>query len=307
MYGEKDVLPVVRSEGERKNPHPVLGAFQSTTVADAFHRDDVRNKVIPAYMGLIRQCDDQIGRLLAYLKESGRMHDTMIVVASDHGDYLGDHWMGDKDYFHDCAVKVPLIVYDPSPESDVTRGTACDELVEAIDLAATFVETAGGKLPDHIIEGRSLLPFLHGQKPETWRDFAISENDYSVMPMAADLGLAPRECRLFMVADKHWKLIHSEGPGHSPVLFDMLNDPQELNDLGTDPAHAEIIDMMYERLGRWARRMSQRTTRSEDDLENMRGRSRRRGVILGLFDGTEIEPDLTDHLKKRTTRSYLDK
>jgi arylsulfatase A-like enzyme len=121
-----------------------------------------------------------------YLEETGRMEDTMIVLTSDHGDYLGDHWLGEKDLFHEQSVKVPLIVYDPSPEADATRGTVCDELVESIDLAATFIEAAGGKVPDHIVEGRSLAPFLRGEKPGEWRDFAVSEYDYSATPMAGD-------------------------------------------------------------------------------------------------------------------------
>src|SRR5690606_14687583 len=120
----------------------------------------------------------------------------------------------DKDFFHECSVKIPLIVYDPSPEADATRGTSCNALVESIDLAATFVEVAGGKVPTHIIEGRSLLPFVHGKTPLGWREFVISEYDYSVTPMAVKLGLQPRDCRLFMVADKRWKFVHSEGPGH---------------------------------------------------------------------------------------------
>ena len=116
-------------------------------------------------MGLIKQCDDQMGHLFEYLEKSGRMDDTMIVITSDHGDYLGDHWLGEKGMFHDASAKIPLIIYDPSSECDGGRGTVCDELVESIDLAATFVEFAGGDVPDHIIEGHSLMPFLRGEQP----------------------------------------------------------------------------------------------------------------------------------------------
>ena len=103
----------------------------------------------------------------------------MIVLTSDQGDYLGDHWLGEKDLFHDPSVKIPLIVHDPRPEADATRGTTCDALVEAVDLAPTFVEAVGGTVPDHILEGRSLMPCLRGQVP-VWRNFVISEYDYSV-------------------------------------------------------------------------------------------------------------------------------
>jgi arylsulfatase A-like enzyme len=116
----------------------------------------------------------------------------MIVLTSDHGDYLGDHWLGEKDLFHDASAKIPMIIYDPRAAADPTRGTTCDALVESIDLAATFVDAAGGKLPDHIIEGRSLIPWLQGERPE-WRSFAISEYDYSATPQAVKLGpRAPR-------------------------------------------------------------------------------------------------------------------
>ena len=132
-------------------------------IAQAFQQDEVRRKVIPAYMGLIKQCDDQLGRLLDHLENTGQMENTVIVLTSDHGDYLGDHWLGEKDLFHEQSVKIPLIIYDPRESADTTRGTTCDALVESLDLAATFVELAGGKVPEHIIEGRSLLPWLRGE------------------------------------------------------------------------------------------------------------------------------------------------
>lgn len=305
MYGKDDILPVVRSEEETRDPHPVLREYQNNAVGKAFRRDEVRETVIPAYMGLIKQCDDQIGRLLDHLRETGRMDDTMIVVTSDHGDYLGDHWMGEKDLFHECAVKVPLIIVDPSEQADPTRGTTCDALVEGIDLAATFIEAAGGEVPAHIVEGRSLMPFVHGETPAEWRGYAISEYDYSVTQMAANLGLKSHEARLFMVADERWKFIHSEGPDHRPILFDMVNDPDEINDLGDDATYDGVIDLMYQRLGEWARRMSQRTTRSEEDLANMRGRSRRRGILIGLYDGSEVPEELTVKLRGRARQVFV--
>ena len=89
----------------------------------------------------------------------------MIVFTSDHGDYLGDHWLGEKDFFHDCAVKVPLIVADPRPQADAARGTVCEALVEAIDLVPTFLEYFGAEAKPHVIEGRSLMPLLRGEVP----------------------------------------------------------------------------------------------------------------------------------------------
>jgi arylsulfatase A-like enzyme len=289
MYGHNQIQPVVRAPGERENTHPVYDAFLNGAIGQAFHRDAVRNTVIPAYMGLIKQCDDHLGRLLDYLEDSGQMGSTMIVLTSDHGDYLGDHWMGEKDLFHDPSVKVPMIVYDPSPAADATRGSTNDALVEAIDLAATFVDFAGGEVPGNILEGRSLLPLLHGQTPPGWREFAISEYDFSGTGVAAKLGLAPRDCRLFMVTTQRWKFMHAEG-GFRPMLFDLRADPDELVDLGDSTEHAEVIARMYDHLFTWARRMSQRTTISDAQIVANRGKSQRKGILLGLFDGAAI-PD----------------
>lgn len=303
LYGRNQILPPLRHPKEKRNPHPVYQAYMDNAIARALSRDDVRETVIPAYMGLVKQCDDELGRLLDDLERSGRLHDTMIVLTSDHGDYLGDHWLGEKDLFHEQSVKVPMIIYDPAPEADATRGTVDDSLVESIDLAATFVVAAGGSVPDHIIEGRALQPLLHGQQPDDWRSFAVSEFDFSATPAAIQLGLEPRDARLFMIADRRWKFMHAEG-GFRPMLFDMENDPDEFEDLGDSTEHRQVVSEMYDRLGMWARRMSQRTTRSDDDIKAMRGKSRRRGILLGMVDGSEADPELTRHYDGAAERDY---
>ncbi|SFQ07939.1 sulfatase-like hydrolase/transferase [Tranquillimonas alkanivorans] len=305
MFGANDVPQALRHPVEREDPHPVYGAYMENPIARAFQRDEVRQKVIPAYMGLIKQCDDQLGRLLDHLEATGELSDTMIVLTSDHGDYLGDHWLGEKDLFHEPSVKIPMIVFDPRPQAEATRGTTCDALVESIDLAATFVEAAGGEVPDHIIEGRSLMPFLHGREPEDWREVAISEYDYSVTGMCTNLGLSPRDARLFMVFDGRWKLIHAEG-GFRPMLFDLDTDPEEFHDLGGDPDLANQIARLYDHLARWGRRMSQRVTRSDADIEAMRGRSLRRGILPFLYDGSEVDSELTQKYRGPARQNHVD-
>lgn len=292
MYGPEHVQPVVRSDQERQNPHPVYKAFMDTKVGESFSRQEVRDAVIPAYMGLIKQADDQMGRLFEWLEETGRAEDTMIVLTSDHGDFLGDHWLGEKTFFHDTSTRIPLIIYDPSPEADATRGTVCDALVECIDFAPTFVEVAGQKPAYHILEGESLLPILHGTATETKRDYVICEYDYSASPVALAMNADVRDAVMFMIADKRWKLMHFEG-GHRPMLFDLENDPQELTDLGDSDRHTDIIAQMYDKLFAWTRRQSQRTTRSEEQLIEMRTKTRKRGVILGVYDENETPLELT--------------
>ena len=303
MYGANQVPAAARHPAERDDPHPVFGAYMQGRVAQAFQRDEVRQKVIPAYMGLIGQCDDQLGRLLDHLEATGRLDNTMIVLTSDHGDYLGDHWLGEKDMFHEPSVKIPLIIYDPRPEADATRGTTCDALVAAIDLAATFVKAAGGRVPEHIIEGRSLLPWLRGETPD-WRSYVISEYDYSATPVCEQLGLEPRDARLFMVFDGRYKLVHSEG-GFRPMLFDLQQDPEEFHDLAKTDGHGAEIGRLYGHLAEWGRRMSQRVTRSDDDIRAQRGKSARRGILPFLVDGTEVDEELTGKYRGPAPARYV--
>ena len=295
MYGPETHIPPVRSPAERETDHPVLKGMINAPVGKSFSDDHIRETVLTAYMGLIRQIDDQMGVLFRYLEDTGRIEDTMIVLTSDHGDYLGDHWMGEKMFFHDTSVKVPLIIYDPSPEADATRGTTCDALVEQIDLAPTFVEVAGGKPADldHILEGESLIPILHGETTETTRNVSFAEYDFGHTPQAEHMGLAPGDARMFMVADRDWKLIHFLG-GFRPVLFDLANDPQELVDLGTSPDHTEIRAAMYDKLNAWALRCSQRVTVPTKRITTNRKRmGPGSGILIGTWDEGSLPPQVT--------------
>ena len=108
--------PLARRNAQ--NAHPVFAAYMDMRYSRNMSRDEAREKVIPTYMGLIKQIDDQMGVLMQFLEARGLLDTTMIVFTSDHGDYLGDHWMGEKDLFHDQSAKIPLIVIDPSQAAD---------------------------------------------------------------------------------------------------------------------------------------------------------------------------------------------
>ena len=165
MYGAADILPANRSQAERSDPNPVIAAFMEHEESLNFSRDEVRDVVIPAYMGLISQFDHHVGRVIDHLAASGLTDDTIVIVTSDHGDYLGDHWLGEKDLFHEEIVRVPLIVVDPRPAADATRGTVTTTLTETIDLAPTFLDWAGGEPEPHRLEGRSLKPLIEAGVP----------------------------------------------------------------------------------------------------------------------------------------------
>ena len=233
-------------------------------------------------MGLVTQIDDQLGILFDFMEDRGLLDETMIVFTSDqYGDYLGDHWMGDKDYFHDPSVKIPLIIVDPDSEADGTRGTIDASLVESIDLIPTFVDYYGGKIAPNVLDGRSLMPKIRGEATD-WRTYVISEYDYSCQVFRPETGRVPLDCRSYMIATTQWKYIYA--PGYEPVLFDLVNDPNELTDLGCSPAHADICQSMFTMLAEWSLQYRQRQTWSEEHNLHMTGLEEKLGVLIGYWD-----------------------
>ena len=280
MYGPNHVPPANRSEAELESPHPVVAAYMRHEESEAFQREEVRQTVIPAYMGLVKQIDDHLG-LFAAMEAQGRMDDTMIVLTSDHGDYLGDHWLGEKELFHEASSRIPMIVYDPDSTADGTRGAVDDRFVEAIDMVPTFVDVLGGEAQPHRLEGRSLLPLLRGGTVEDWRDAVFSEGDYAWRHARFTLNVGPHEARAFMVRTDGWKYIHYEN--FRPQLFDMNEDPDELVDLGESPAHEAIRAEMRERLFAWLRTRRLRTTLSDDQVASVTGTGKKRGYYIGVW------------------------
>jgi len=281
LYGPESFLPPVRAAAEWDSAHPVQRAFMESRVGQTFARDEVRETVLPAYMGLIKQIDDHLGRLFAHLRETGRMDDTMIVFTSDHGDYLGDHWMGEKELFHECSVRVPMIVVDPRPEADATRGTRSTALVEAIDLVPTFLDACGMDLPMHRLEGRSLLPLLHGATPQDWRDDVFSEIDYAAYHAGHVLDVTADAARGYMIRTERWKYVHFRG--FRPQLFDLAADPNELDDRGADPALAEVRAEMAARLMDRLMSRKNRVTMTDAAISAMDRRVDEMGVKIGYW------------------------
>ena len=298
MYSASDLPPVNRSNNELESDHPLMQAWTNMRVSQSFSRDDVRDIVGPAYMGLIKELDDQLGRLFDYLRESGRMEDTMIVFCSDHGDNLGDHWLGEKDLFYDCSARIPLIVYDPRSDADSTRGMVTDKLVEGIDLLPTFLDAFGGNAIPHILEGRSLEPLLHGIKCD-WRSFCVSEYDYSTRDARRVVGVDQMDARLVMIFDGRWKLTHVENM--RPMLFDLEVDPNELNDLGNNPDFTDQVSRLRELHFEWARRHHNRITRPAAIVEKMTDAKEPPGVMIGYWNQKELKPSgrrLPNHVDK---------
>ena len=287
MYDASHIVPPVRNGAEFDTDHPLLRAYLDARVCKSFSRDEVRETVIPAYMGLIKQLDDNLGRLFAWMQAQGLAENTIIAFTSDHGDYMGDHWMGDKDFYHEMAVKVPLIIADPRPEADATRGQASDALVEMIDLAPTFMAALGAGAKPHIIEGRDLTPILHGQDGFS-RRYVISEHDYHWSEMARALGQPQEDAHTKMIFDGRWKYIRCEG--FRPVMFDLATDPDELTDIGASdlPEHQQVRARMEAALLQWATRHHTRITATPAVLARQKIAAET-GILIGFWDEDEYE------------------
>ncbi len=298
MFSAADLPPVNRSDDERRSDHPLMQAWMDMRVSKNFSRDEVRNLVAPVYMGLIRELDDNLGRLFAHLRECGRLDDTMIVFCSDHGDNMGDHWMGEKDLFYDCSARVPLIIYDPRREADATRGTTVDQLVEGVDLTPTFVEFFGGLPKPNIIEGLSLQSLLHGQEPP-WRDFCVSEYDYATRDARRAVGVDQGDARMTMIFDGRWKYVHVEEM--RSLLFDLESDPDELVDLGGEPAFAGQVERLRGLHFEWTRQHHNRITKTAEEVEAMTDAREPPGILIGYRDRAELESDglrLPPHVRR---------
>ncbi len=192
------------------------------------HGEASLRKKVAAYLGLVAQVDDAIGNILADLEKSGQAGRTIIVYASDHGDYAGEHGMIEKKggIRARSICRVPLIVNAPSA---VARGRVTHEIVESIDLFPTLCELAGLEIPD-TVQGRSLCPLLGGNEPQPVRSSALTEN----------------RLRKALVSGP-WRLV-ANLPDEQDELYHIDEDPWELHNRIEDPSCREILSQLRRQL-----------------------------------------------------------
>jgi len=282
MFKDVAHTPANKHVKEKETAHPVYQAFMKMEVGQTFSRDDVRQTVLPAYMGLIKEIDDQLARVMDHLKQNQLWDNTLIVFTSDHGDYMGDHWLGEKELFHEPSVSVPLIIVDPDTRADATRGQVDERLVEGIDILPTILEALNVKVPEQRIEGQSLLSKMRDRSDQQpWREAALSEIDYSYYQARIDLGIEPSQARAYMLKTNDWKYVYFKG--FRPQLFDLKNDPLELEDLGesknTQSIRSEFQGELLERLT--DRR--NRVTVSDDVVQERTAGAEKVGIIIGRW------------------------
>ncbi|MHC4564328.1 MAG: sulfatase family protein [Planctomycetota bacterium] len=185
------------------------------------------------YWAQIELIDENVGRMLEVLEETGQREDTVVIFTSDHGEMAGDHGLNKKGCrFYEGLVRVPLIFSQPGRFKE---GLRSDALVELLDIPPTLLELAGLRVPD-TMHGKSLLPILTGlADPGHHRDFVRCEY-YEVLEGPRSYATMLRTRRYKMV------IYHGHEPGE---LFDLTKDPHEFDNQWDNPAYAAVrFDLM---------------------------------------------------------------
>lgn len=199
--------------------HNEPGGMRVDALTETQHR-----KLRAAYCAMVELIDDQVGRMLAALEETGQRENTIVIFMSDHGEMLGDHGLYLKGpHFYDEAVRVPLIVSWPSHMATDVRSSA---LVELVDLAPTLMECCGLE-PEPQMQGRTLLPLLTGSAPiDRHRDFVYCEYANSWTHPDAYATMLRTETEKIVC-------YHASQPGE---FYDLTADPDEFENLWDVPA-----------------------------------------------------------------------
>jgi arylsulfatase A-like enzyme len=188
------------------------------------------------YLACIASVDDNVGRLLDYLKVSGLDKNTIVIYTSDQGFYLGEHGWFDKRFMYEESLRTPLIVRWPDR---IKPGSRCEQMVLNLDLAETFLDAAGESIPNEM-QGMSLLPLMKGEKPDSWRNAIYYHYyEYPGWHMVK---------RHYGIRTERYKLIHFYYDIDEWELYDLLNDPHEMNNLYGKEGYEQITSDLKNKL-----------------------------------------------------------
>lgn len=194
--------------------------------------DAVRTE-IGRYYGMITHLDEQLGRVLAALDESGRLDNTVIIVAGDNGLALGAHGLLGKQTMYEEGVRVPLIARGPG----VQRGAECRALVDLMDVMPTICDLGGVPIPEGV-EARTLTPLLSGRRARHREAVFCHYHDM-----------------FRMVRTRDYKLIRHLKTGREE-FYELRQDPYEMKDLAGSEAHRAALNAHRVLLARWRHSMN---------------------------------------------------
>jgi arylsulfatase A-like enzyme len=196
-------------------------------------------RYIKDYLRCVAGIDENVGRLLDYLDQSGLAKNTVVIYSSDQGFYLGEHGWFDKRFMYEESLRMPLLIRWPG----VTQpGTVSDAPVSNLDFAETFLQIAGLSVPADM-QGQSLVPVLkeNGATPADWRkSLYYHYYEYPAVHMVN---------KHEGVRTSRYKLINFYELGEWE-LYDLEKDPHEMHSVYADPAYAETVKELKAELAR---------------------------------------------------------
>ncbi len=199
--------------------------------------DGVRSleELVKDYNAGFAGVDDNIGRVLDWLERSGEMDNTVIVLTSDHGYFLGEWQAYDKRFMHEPSIHTPMMIRYPKA---FQPGTRREEMVLNLDVAPTLLELAGVEVPAQM-QGRSVVEMAQGKAPDWRRDWLYEYFEYPLNEY-----VQPHRG----VRTDRYKFIHYYLEPQEFEMYDLQEDPQELKNLYGDPRYADIQRHLIQRL-----------------------------------------------------------
>ena len=193
------------------------------------------NRYLKDYLRTIQSVDDGVGEVLNYLDEAGLSDNTIVVYTSDQGFYLGEHGWFDKRFMYEESLKTPFLIRYPK---EIPAGSQVNELIQNLDYAPTFLDYANVKIPEDM-QGESFRKIVSNETEE-WRDaIYYTYYEYPSVHMVK---------RHYGIRTDRYKLIHFYYDIDEWELFDLKNDPNEMNNIYDDPKYSEIKEQMHKKL-----------------------------------------------------------
>jgi len=230
----KFVMPDRMTEEQKKAWHAYYEPRNAKFAAAApAGRDLVKwryQRYMHDYLACVKAVDENVGRVLDYLDKNDLTKNTLVILSSDQGFYLGEHGWFDKRWIFEESLRTPFIVRWPGV---VKAGSVSDKIVSPVDLASTFLDVAGAPAMEGV-HGRSLVPVFKGETPADWRkSFYYHYYEYPV----------PHRVRPhYGVITDRYKLIHYYTPDVDDwELLDRQKDPLETKSFYNDPEYANTV------------------------------------------------------------------
>ena len=183
---------------------------------------------IKDYLACVKSVDDNVGRVLNYLKENNLEENTIIVLTSDQGFYLGDHGFFDKRFIYEESLRMPFMVKYPKK---IKAGSVNEDIISNIDFAPTLLELAGISTTQKM-QGTSFVPVLEGNTPKDWQDAMYYH--YYEFPFWHHV--QPH----YGIRTQKYTLAHFYYNIDVWELYDLEKDPGQVNNIYNDPNYAEV-------------------------------------------------------------------